>query len=129
MPDVVVRMNEDQAIRLRFLDVGDGTHAMPVTQAATLGPAAGGAGTDRSVTATTTSQQFMAANTARRMFYLKNDAAVDVWINPSATAVATAGGGNIKIPAGGGYFDIAGATGAWSIIAASATAAITAREF
>lgn len=85
-------------------------------------------GTDRSVTASTTSAQLMAANTTRTKFFVKNDSAVDVWINFGATAVAAAGSGNMKIAAGG-YFEFAGSSSAVNIIAASGTAAITAREF
>lgn len=92
--------------------------------------AAGAApGTDRSGTAGTSSSALMAANAARRNFYIKNDSTIDIWINPSATATATAGNGNIKVPANGGYFEQAFSTSAWSVIAASATAAYTAREF
>lgn len=87
------------------------------------------AGTDRSLTIGTTSLQLMPANTARRRFYVKNDTATDVWINPGAAAVATAGGGNIKVPANGGYFELGFSTSAWQIIAAAAGATITAREF
>lgn len=87
------------------------------------------AGTDRSITATTTSAQLMAANTTRTKFFIKNDTAVDVWINFGAAAAATPGGGNMKILANGGYFEFEGSSSAISIIAASTTAAITAREF
>lgn len=87
------------------------------------------AGTDRSVTATTTSQQLMAANTARTRFYIRNDSAIDIWVNLGAAAVASAGSGNIKIPATGGYWEFAGSSSAIHIIAASGTPAITAREF
>lgn len=86
-------------------------------------------GTDRSMTATTTSAQIMAANTGRTKFYIKNDTTIDVWINLGATAVATPGGGNIKIAANGGYFEFNGSSSAINIIAASTTAAVTAREF
>lgn len=85
-------------------------------------------GTDRSITATTTSQQLMAANTTRLKFYVKNDSGIDVWINLGATAVASAGSGNIKIPANGGYFELSGYSGAVNIIAASTTAAVSSRE-
>ena len=87
------------------------------------------AGTDRSLTATTTSAQLMAANTARTKFFIKNDTAIVVWINMGATAVATPGAGNIAIAANGGYFEFTGYSGAVNIIAASTTAAVTAREF
>lgn len=86
------------------------------------------AGTDRSITATTTSQQLMAANTTRTKFLVKNDTAIVVWVNIGATAVATAGGGNIAIAASGGYLELTGTSGAINIIAASGTPAITARE-
>lgn len=87
--------------------------------------------TNRSVTASTTAANAMAANTARRGWKVKNDSAVDVWINFAAAAVAAAGTGNIKIASGGylasepGYVE----TAAMSIIAASATAAVTIYEF
>lgn len=86
-------------------------------------------GTDRSITATTTSQQLMAANALRTKFFIKNDTAIVVWINMGATAVAAAGGGNIAIAANGGFFEFTGASGVINIIAASTTAAVTAREF
>lgn len=87
------------------------------------------AGTDRSITASTTSQQLVAANTTRSKIYIKNDTAIVVWINVGATAVASAGGGNIAIAANGGYWEFTGSSSAINIIAASATPAITAREF
>jgi len=87
------------------------------------------AGTDRSATATTASSQLMAANTLRTKFFIKNDTAIVVWINMGATAVATAGAGNISIAANGGYFEFTGYSGVVNIIAASTTAAVTAREF
>lgn len=89
------------------------------------------AGVDRSIAAGVASAQLMPANTARMGFYVKNDTAIDVWINIGAVAVATPGGGNIKIPANGGYFE----TGSFvpsdvvNIIAASGSPAITAREY
>ena len=86
-------------------------------------------GTDRSGAAGTNSASLMGANLARRLFYIKNDSAINIWINPSLTAVATPGGGNIKIPAGGGYFECEYSSGAWSVIAESAGATFTAREF
>ena len=91
-----------------------------------------GSGTDRSITATTTAQTLMAANTSRSGFMIKNDTAIVVWINFGGTAVAAAGSGNIAIAANGGYFECPAAwtpTEAISIIAASTTAAITAREW
>jgi len=87
------------------------------------------AGTDRSITATTTSAQLMAANATRSKFFIKNDTAIVIWINMGATAVAAAGSGNIAIAANGGYFEFTGYSGVVNIIAASTTAAVTAREF
>lgn len=88
-------------------------------------------GTDRSITTGTTAAVLMPANTARMGFYLKNDTAIDVWFNVGGTAAATAGAGNIKLPANGGYFESGTFTPgeAISIIAASGTPAITAREY
>lgn len=88
-------------------------------------------GTDRSIVAGVAATQLMAANTARMGFYLKNDTAIDVWFNIGAAAQAQAGGGNIKLPANGGYFESGTFTPgeAISIIAASGTPAITAREY
>jgi len=113
----------------------DGSVPVAVVSSTSSSPAAAataagaGPGTDRSGTASTTSSVLLAANTARRNFYIKNDAAVDIYINPSATATAAAGSGNIKVPANGGYFEQQFSTGQWSVIAASTTAAYTAREF
>jgi hypothetical protein len=87
------------------------------------------AGTDRSIVATTTSQTLMPANATRMRLLVRNDSAVDVWINFGAPAVATAGAGNYRIAANGGSLDLSGSSGAINIIAASATAAISAREF
>lgn len=84
-------------------------------------------GTDRSIVATTTSQLLIPFNSSRQSFFVKNDSAIDVWINFGATAVAVAGGGNFKIPANGGYFECDGFNADINIIAASGTPAITAR--
>lgn len=138
-------------IQEKWLDRGDGTFARATATiavdpgtgtAATALPArtdvtpnaipvyaSAKAGVDRSITATTTAQVLMAAMTTRGRFYVKNDAAVDIWINIGGTATAAAGTGNIKLAAGGGYYELAGCADAVSIIAASATAAVTAREF
>lgn len=88
-------------------------------------------GIDRSITATTTAQNIMAANAARMGFYLKNDTAVDVWFNIGGSASAIAGGGNMRLPANGGYYETGtfAPSEAISVIAASGAAAITAREF
>lgn len=102
--------------------------ATPLPVSSTLA-GSGTTGTDRSITATTTSQQLMAANPARARFFVKNDSLIVVWINLGATAVAAAGSGNIAVAASGGYFELSGYTGAVNIIAASTTAAVTAREF
>lgn len=90
-----------------------------------------GTGVDRSIVATTAAAVLMPANTARMGFFLKNDTATDVWFNIGGTAVAQAGGGNLRLPANGGYFESGSTTPAEaiSIIAASGTAAITSREF
>lgn len=86
-------------------------------------------GTDRSATATTTSSSLMGTNTTRARLFIKNDTAIDVWINLGATAAAVPGSGNIRVAANGGYFELENYSGAVNIIAASSTAAVTAREF
>lgn len=88
-------------------------------------------GTDRSTAAGTTAKVLMAANADRIGFYLKNDTTIDVWFNIGGTAAATAGSGNMRLPANGGYYETGAfaPTEAISIIAVSGTAAITAREF
>lgn len=103
----------------------------PITGMPSIGATTTSAGVDRSVTTSTTSSQLMAANTARRGLFIANDTAIDVWINFGATAVATAGGGNIKIGANGGRYESGAFTPstAINIIATSGTPAITAREF
>lgn len=88
-----------------------------------------GQGTDRSGTTTAnTSTTLMGANPTRGKFFVKNDSASDIWINMGATAVAAAGGGNIKIASGGGYFEFSGYTGVVNVISTAAVA-YTAREF
>jgi hypothetical protein len=89
----------------------------------------GGSGTDRSATLSIASAQIMAANPNRTRLYIANDTAIDVWIKPGSAAAASAGAGNIRLPANGGFFELAGNTDAWHAIAASGTPAITAREF
>lgn len=88
-------------------------------------------GTDRSITATTTAQTIMPANTNRMGFYLKNDTATDAWFNIGGTAQSVAGGGNLRLPANGGYYETGTftPTEAVSLIVGSGTAAITVREF
>lgn len=86
------------------------------------------AGVDKSVTATTTSQLLMAANNSRLKFFIKNDTAIAVYVNFGATAVASAGAGNYQIAPNGGWMELTGVSSAINIIAASTTAAISARE-
>lgn len=89
------------------------------------------AGVDRSITTSTAAQTLMPANTSRMGFYLKNDTAIDVWFNIGGTATIVPGAGNLRLPGNGGYFESGMVTPseAISIIAASGTPAITAREF
>ena len=90
----------------------------------------GGVGVDRSVTATTSAATLMPANANRARFYVANDSTIDVYIRPGgAAATAVAGAGNVKVAANGGFFELAGDADAWSIIAASGTPAVSAREF
>lgn len=122
----------------RWRDNGDSTYQR-VGATVLIDPATGGATsplpatttTDRSLSASTTATNAMAANAARRGWKVKNDSAIDVYIRFTGTASAVAGGGNIKIAAGAyiasepSYVE----TGAMSIIAASGTPAITIYEF
>lgn len=85
-------------------------------------------GTNRSITATTSAQTLMAANTNRWKFIISNDSTIDIWVNLGGTASAVAGSGNKKIAANGGYWELSGYSGAISIVAASGTPAITAYE-
>lgn len=92
---------------------------------------AGGVGTDRSASVPTSAPvagSLMPANANRVRFFIKNDAANNVWINLGGVASAVAGGGNIKVAAGGGYFELAGYTGSISAIAETSAANVTARE-
>jgi hypothetical protein len=84
--------------------------------------------TARSATVAATSAVLIPANATRSKFIIQNDTTVDIWINLSGPAVATAGAGNIKIAAGR-YFELYGSTNAVNAIAASGTAPITAYEF
>lgn len=89
------------------------------------------AGTNRSATVGTAAVALMAANPARQGWKIKNDSAGDLWINFDATATATPGSGNIKIPAGGYLASEPGfvETGTLSIIGSAAGLAITVREY
>ena len=124
MPDINFLSN--LGVTEKFIDQLDGTHSR---QTSVVGILANAAGTNRSITATVSSQQLMAANALRSRFFIKNDTAIVVWINFGAAAVAAAGSGNVAVAANGGFFEFAGSTGAINIIAASGTPAITAREF
>ncbi len=88
-------------------------------------------GTNRSASVTTTASTLMAANTGRQGWKIKNDCTVAVVINFDATATAAAGSGNMQIPAGGYMSNEPGfvETGPLSVIAASGTCALTAREY
>lgn len=75
----------------------------------------------------TTSQQLFAANTTRSRVLIQNqDAAINVFVNVGATAVA--GAGNLRI-APGGTLELTGTSEAVNLIAASGTPAICAWEF
>lgn len=86
---------------------------------------------NRSLATSTTAVAAMPSNTSRRGWKVKNDSAIDVWINFTGTATSAAGSGNMKVAAGAylasepGYVE----TAAMSIIAASGTPAITIYEF
>jgi len=82
----------------------------------------------RSGTLSTTSAILLPANPMRSKFFIKNDSAVDIWINIGNTAVASAGAGNIKIAAGA-YFELQGTSQIVTGIATSGTAAVTCYEF
>lgn len=83
---------------------------------------------DRSVAlAANTQVTLIPINLSRTGFFIKNDSAVDIWINMVGAAAASAGAGNIKIAANG-YFELKGVSNAVSAIA-TAAAAITAGEF
>lgn len=102
------------------------SNAAGAQQVTTAG--SGVAPTDRSIAATTTSQQLMPANAARMRFFISNDSTADVYVRFGASAAtAAAGGGNIKIAAGG-KLELAGVASAIQIIA-SAAAAVTAYEW
>ena len=88
--------------------------------------------TDRSITAGVAAANAMAANASRRGWKIKNDTAIDIWVNFIGAATAVAGSGNMKVAANGGYLASEPAcveTGAMSIIAASGTPAVTILEF
>lgn len=79
--------------------------------------------TDRSITASTTSQQAAAANTARRKLIFQNlDAAINVHVNVGA--VATTGLGSVRL-APGAYLEMTGTSGAVNVIAASGSPLVT----
>jgi hypothetical protein len=86
-------------------------------------------GTDRSASVGTSSGILIPASAQRIRFIVKNDSANAIWINLGGTAVASAGGGNIKIPASGGYLELDNYNGVVNAIAETGAVNITAREF
>lgn len=88
-----------------------------------------GLAVDRSITASTSSQTLVAANSARKGLEIKNDTSIDVWISFTGAAVAAAGSGSYRIPAGTSYASGAFVpTGAVTIIASSGSPTISAME-
>lgn len=88
-------------------------------------------GVNRSTSSGTAAAVAMPANLNRRGWKIKNDSTVDVWINFTTSATASAGGGNMKVAANGGYLASEPSfveTGAMSIIS-TAAAAVTIMEF
>lgn len=88
--------------------------------------------TNRSGNVAAAAGNLFAANAARAGFAVKNDTAVDIYINPFGAATVANGVGNIRIPALGGYYESptgAMVAGAISAISASGTVAITAMDW
>jgi hypothetical protein len=117
------------------------TSAIPDKQAAggvanilkvqVVGPDGGGenatAKTDRSLTATTTSQRACPANPARYRLLIQNlDAAVDVHVNLGSAA--TTGAGSLKVSPES-YLDLTGTTQTVNVVASQGTADVTIWEF
>lgn len=102
--------------------VGGSTASSP-----TYSTDAAAAKTDRSVTASTASQQAAAANASRKRLIIQNqDAAIAVYVNLGAAA--TAGIGSLLV-APGATLRIDGSTQALNVIAASGTPVVTIWEF
>lgn len=124
MPDIKVRLEEDNSVLLKFIDTGDG-HALAVASLTTT--SSNLTKTDRSITASTTNQVAAPANTARRRLVVKNnDAAISVFVNLGAAA--TTGLGSVEVAAKG-YLEISNAVQALNVIAASGTPSVTIWEF
>lgn len=112
----------------------DGTFAMDVAVIGAAGDATASfskqpplAKTDRSITASTVSQQAAAASAIRnRLFIKNNDAAISVFVNLGA--VATTGIGSIEV-APKGIFELSGTNQALNVIAASGAPTVTIWEF
>lgn len=124
MPDIKVRLEEDNSVLLKFVDTGDG-YALAV---ATVGTSTSNlTKTDRSITASTTSQAAAAANTSRRRLVIKNnDAAISVFVNLGTAA--TTGLGSIEV-APKGYLEMNNVVQSVNVIAASGTPGVTIWEF
>lgn len=106
----------------RILVTGGGSEASPsvTSEGATVK-------TDRSITASTTSQQAAPANTARRKLFFQNlDAAINVHINLGAAA--TTGIGSVRLGPGVSM-ELTGTSQTVNVIAASGTPLVTIWEF
>lgn len=83
--------------------------------------------TDRSITASTTSQQAAAANASRKKLFFQNlDASINVHINIGAAA--TTGAGSLRL-APGASLELSGTSQAVNVIAASGAPLVTIWEF
>lgn len=125
MADTAVRTLEDNGVRVKMVDMGDGTFAVAVASVSSTPTNL--TKTDRSITATTTNQVAAPANTSRRRLTVKNtDASISVFVNLGAAA--TTGLGSIEVAAKG-YLEMNNVTQALNIIAASGTPSVTIWEF
>lgn len=116
-----------------FQSSGAGTEADPIVPVVALGASSGAqvTFTDRSGTIATggVAQQLMAANAARRGFWVQNTSLADLWISEVGTAAVA--GASIQIPSGAIYETMAHAVpiAAISIFGATTGQSFAAREF
>lgn len=125
MPDINVRLEEDNSVLLKFVDIGGGVHAMAVASVTTT--SSNLTKTDRSITASTSNQVAAPANTARRRLVIKNnDTAISVFVNLGVAATTSLG--SIEV-APKGYLEMNNVVQSVNIIAASGTPGVTVWEF
>lgn len=103
MADKFIFLRDDNGIRVRYEDNGDGTWSLAQSasaKAAALGYLPAGTNRSGSITAANTSQTLAAANTTRKYLGIQNTSTGDLWIDEFGNDAVLASP-SFRIAAGG----------------------------